>query len=108
MKSKKERMDYLTGADRPKPKPTHSEPSPLCGKTVTIKSGTFKGKEYVVEDWHDRVLPDVWWYCDGNPACLGYAVRSAADDLSSDLEVLYGKIDGMGYLVHISEIEEES
>ena len=46
--------------------------------------------------------------CDGNPACLVYAMRSATQDqdIPLDDEVLYGKIGSLGHLVHISEIEE--
>jgi hypothetical protein len=43
--------------------------------------------------------------CDGNPACLIYALRSGLMGLPTDDEVLYGKVGIFGHLVHISEIE---
>ena len=45
-------------------------------------------------------------FCDGNPACLKYAVRSAFAMLPTDDNVLYGKVNGLGHLVHISEVIE--
>jgi hypothetical protein len=43
--------------------------------------------------------------CDGNIAALHYAARAAFSDLPPDDDVLYGHIDGLGHLVHVSEIE---
>jgi hypothetical protein len=31
----------------------HSQPHPLSGQTVTIRSGSFKGFQYRLEDWWD-------------------------------------------------------
>ena len=92
----------------------HPEPSPLAGKTVKIKDGithqqveNFGGSEYRVEDWWDRVAGKSWMFCDGNPACLVYAMRTGFSKMPvpSDDEVLYGKVGALGHLVHISEIE---
>ena len=83
----------------------HNTQSPLAGKTVKIKDDANKlgGETYVVEDWWDRVAGKSWMFCNGNPACMGYAIRAVG--LPTNDEVLYGKIGGLGYLVHISEIE---
>lgn len=85
----------------------HNEKSNLAGKTVKIKSSIkdLGNKDYVVEDWWDRVAGKSWMNCDGNPACLKYAIRSGFSGLPFDNEVLYGKIGHFGELIHISEIE---
>lgn len=86
----------------------HKEKSSLADKTVSIISGKFKGNEYLVEDWWDRIGSESWMHTVGNVACLNYAVRSSSlvDNLPFDDEVLYGKIGNLGYLIHISEIEQ--
>jgi len=82
--------------------------SEFASKTVTIKSGTFKNRQYLVEDWVENVMGKSWMDCNGNPACLKYAMRAGLNDnLPSDNEVLYGKIGILGELIHISEIEVE-
>lgn len=79
----------------------------LAGKVVRIKSGQFKGLEYHIEDYWDRIAGVSWMDADGNPACLHYAIRSATEGIPTDNNVLYGKIGALGYLVHISELGEE-
>lgn len=81
----------------------HENASPLAGKTVRIAGGRLAGSDYVVEDWWDRVAGRSWMHCDGNPACLEYAVASRTP---IDNEVLYGKVGGAGKLIHISDIGE--
>jgi hypothetical protein len=90
----------------------HKEASPLAGKVVKIKSTVqhrqgIGGQDYRVEDWWDRLGQGSWMMCDGNPACLIYAMRSGlrVPSLPLDDEVLYGKVGAFGHLVHISEIE---
>ena len=93
----------------------NNNPSELAGQTVTIKETVthpqfdIAGKKYLVEDWWDRVSGVSWMDADGNPACLIYAMRSARQTpmLPIDNKVLYGKIGGLGVLVHITEIDEE-
>lgn len=91
----------------------HPEPHPLAGQTVRIKEGVehpqfrIGGAEYRVEDWWDRVAGKSWMVCQGNPACLIYAMRSGFARIPTDNEVLYGKVNGLGVLVHKSEIEME-
>ena len=57
---------------------------------------------FVVEDWWINVSGRSWMICNGNPACLEYAMRSVG--LPIDNEVVYGKSGDLGYLVHNSEI----
>lgn len=81
----------------------HSSPSPLSRKTVTVDMG--HGPErYEVEDYWDRVSGDSWMNSAGNFAVMNYAVRSGVAGLPIDDEVLYGKINSLGYLVHVSEV----
>lgn len=83
--------------------PIHTEPHPLAGQTVTVDLG--KGPvDYTIEDWWDRVSGGSWMFAQGNPACLGYALRSGLGGLPTDNEVVYGKIAGLGHLVHVSEL----
>ncbi len=90
----------------------HNEASEYAGKTVKIKPGAehpqvsdFGGSEFRVEDWWDRLGQGSWMFCQGNPACMIYALRSVQERLPVDDEVLYGKIGSFGHLVHISEID---
>jgi hypothetical protein len=85
------------------------EKHPLAGKTVRLKGEpspfNLDGQEYTVEDWWINVAGRSWMVCDGNPACLMYAMRSGAAHLPTDNEVVYGHTsDGLGNLVHQSEI----
>lgn len=43
-------------------------------------------------------------FCDGNPACMKYAIRSAFAGLPTDNNVVYGKVGGFGHIVHVSEL----
>ena len=93
----------------------HNNPSELKGQTVKIKSTVkhfqfknFGGQDFVVEDWWDRLTGTSWMFAQGNPACLVYATRTAFSTIPipDDDEVLYGHTkDGLGHLVHITEIE---
>lgn len=82
----------------------HKDDHPLRNEVVKIAAGAFAGHDYRVEDWWDRVAGKSWKWCDGNPACLEYAMRSASEALPVDDEVVYGKIDGFGKLVHVSQL----
>jgi len=82
------------------------EQSKYAGQTVTIMAGKLQGQTYRVEDWWENVSGSSWMFAQGNPACLSFAMRVGLQDFQVpiDDEVLYGKIDGFGNLVHISEI----
>lgn len=92
----------------------HDKNSSLAGKLIKIKPESthpqvpnFGGSEILIEDWWDRVFGASWMFADGNPACLIYAMRTGFSSIPIpiDDEVLYGKIDGLGHLVHINELE---
>lgn len=93
----------------------HTKSHPLAGTVVTIKEGVvdpaqgmvIPGAKYRIEDYWDVVTGGSWMFAQGNPAALHYAMRSVANDLPLDDEVLYGKIGGLGHLVHVSEIETD-
>lgn len=88
--------------------------SPLAGRTVKIKpdvggiiSPSLGGQPFDVEDWWENVSGKSWMVCDGNPACLTYALRGAVEGLPIDNDVLYGKVGGFGVLLHVSELVVE-
>nr|MDT0658070.1 hypothetical protein [Micromonospora sp. DSM 115978] len=83
--------------------------SPLAGQTVRIKADSvgIGGQECIVEDWWINAAGGSWMFANGNPAALKYAFRSALAGLPIDDEVLYGKVDGLDHLVHVSEIEAD-
>lgn len=84
----------------------HQEPHDLVGKTIRIKSGPFATYDFRIEDWWDRIAGRSWKVCDGNPACLDYAIRAGFERLPIDDEVVYGKIGLIGKLVHVSQLGE--
>ena len=83
---------------------------PLAGKTVKLNCKptpeNLDGQEFVIEDWWENVAGKSWMFCNGNPACLEYAIRSAFAGLPTDDEVVYGKVCSYGHLVHVSELGE--
>ena len=90
----------------------HKVAHPLAGKTVKIKQTVegpenLAGKDYILEDWWDRVAGQSWMTCQGNPACLNYALRTGLSKVRvpTDNEVVYGKVGFLGHLLHVSEIE---
>ena len=87
----------------------HSEPHPMAGATVTIAKGPFKGWQYAIEDWWDRMSGGSWMFAQGNAACIAYAKRTGGygDTPPWDDNVVYGKIGGLGKLIHTSEIQKE-
>ena len=82
----------------------------LSGKTVTLNCkpdpDNLNGQEFTVEDWQENVMGKPWIVCDGNPACIKYAMRSSLSGLPIDNEVVYGKVGGYGHLIHVSEFGE--
>lgn len=92
----------------------HTTSHPLADQTVKV---IFKGEghfqipgskdtplDYTIEDWWDHLTGVSWAYSQGNPAAIIYAIRAGQNGLPWDDEVVYGKIDGMGHLVHTSEL----
>lgn len=83
---------------------------PLAGKKVILNCkpcpDDLNGKIFDVEDWWHNISGQSWMNCNGNPACLKYAMRSAFAGLPTDNDVVYGKVGLFGHLVHVSEIGE--
>jgi hypothetical protein len=86
----------------------HSSAYERAGQDVTVDADLHvvgPGRhEFRVEDWADRVFGRSWMVMDGNPVALVYAVRSAAAELPTDDQVLYGKVGHRAHPVHVSEI----
>ena len=96
------------------------EKHPLAGKKVKLhialpdneeqrnSPGVVKLKDTVfeIEDWWENVSGSSWINGIGNPACMKYGIRAGISDLPTDNEVVYGKIDNVGHLIHQSEIGE--
>lgn len=57
-----------------------------------------------IEGTDVEVLGKSWMYANGNPAALCYAFRSGFEHLPFSGKVYYGKINGLGELVHETEI----
>ena len=85
------------------------ERSELAGKVIKIKSeaNEIGGQEVHIEDWWINVAGQSWMFCEGNPACIRYAMRTGLGKIRVPMndQVLYGKIGGLGYLIHESELE---
>lgn len=83
---------------------------PLAGRTVILncKPGpdNLNRQRFIVEDWQINVMSQPWLFCTGNPAAIKYAIRGALSGLPLDNEVVYGKVGGLGHLVHVSELGE--
>jgi hypothetical protein len=84
---------------------------PLAGQKVILKCKEdpdgLNGKEFIIEDWWQNVSGgQSWMDCNGNPTCLKYAWRSGFAGLPLDNKVIYGHINGIGHLVHESELGE--
>ena len=95
----------------------HKKKSEFAGKTARIKEhishpqvDKFGGSEIEIEDWWDRIFGSSWMWAKGNPVCMVYSIRTGLTNnpLPTDDEVLYGKIGGLGHLVHIKELEDKS
>jgi hypothetical protein len=91
----------------------HKEPRPKAGQVVTVKlkggdPDRINGQKYRLEDWWDRVTGGSWMNAVGNPAAIKYAMRNGFAGLPLDDEVVYGKVDGLGHLLHVSELEDVS
>lgn len=87
----------------------HAEPHPFARQTVKLDlarpgPNLQDGDLFIVEDYWDRVSGGSWMDAQGNPAALGYAMRSGLAGLPTDDEVVYGKVGGLGHLIHVSEL----
>jgi hypothetical protein len=84
----------------------HSEPFEGVGKSYELNAKGLDAETIRIEDYWDRVSGLSWTLCSGNPAAPSYAMRSGMAPLPLDDEVVYGKVEGFGHLVHISELGE--
>ena len=85
----------------------HAAPFEGAGKTFELNAnGTVDVKEICVEDYWDRVAGGSWMFAEGNPVAMAYAIRSGlvSTGLPIDDEVVYGKVNGIGHIVHVSEL----
>lgn len=83
----------------------HAAPHPQAGKAVHVDLDGGDLVTFYVEDWWDRVAGGSWRTAEGYPAAIKYALRIGRRvHLPFDDEVVYGKINGFGVLVHDSEI----
>lgn len=93
----------------------HGQPHPRSGDEVLLSVNTrdplrgqvVSGKTFRIEDWADRVFGTTWDRAAnmGNWAAKHYSMRVDTVGLREDNEVVYGKIDGFGHIVHVSEFE---
>ena len=90
--------------------------SPFAGQVVRTKQDVgldpltkapLGGKDFWVEDWWENVSGKSWMNSDGNPAALAYAFRTgmSGGKVPINNEVLYGKIDGLGFMFNVCELE---
>jgi hypothetical protein len=86
------------------------ENHPLAGKTVILNCkpcpDNLNGQQFEIEDYWENVAGKSWMDCNGNPACLKYAMRSAFAGLPMNNNVVYGKVGPFGHLIHESELGE--
>jgi hypothetical protein len=89
------------------------DPSPYAGQTVRLRetAAELGGHECEVVDWYERVGQSVTWreaLEAGDPRAQNYAIRRGLGGLPDDDDVLFGRVDGMGQLIHRSEIDGAS
>ena len=89
------------------------------GKIVKIKPDTpnepngqmLADQDFIIEDYWINLTGESWLDTNlGNPAVYMYALRYGtlhSDDKDVD-DVVYGKVDGYGHLLHISELDLEN
>lgn len=86
---------------------SHPQPHPLAGQTVHIDIDGIGAGDYTIENWWDNISSGSWMFAEGNPAALKYAMRiGLRGGIPVDNEVVYGKLDGFGHIVHVSELPD--
>lgn len=86
----------------------HIGPSDFAGQTFSIDIPGIGTGDYIVEDFWGRIHPVSWMFADGNPAALKYALRAGMAGLPVDNEVVYGKFNGFGHIVHTTKLTKEN
>jgi hypothetical protein len=87
------------------------DPSPYAGQTVKLRPGGDYGDlPAAVVDWYERTGTGVSWHdaIATDPRAQSYAMRRAMADLPDDDDVLFARVDGMGQLIHRTEINGET
>lgn len=80
----------------------------LSGKIVTITKGTFKGEKFVIEDFTKNLFGTPWYnHTIENPAVLEATMRSMENEIPMSSDAVYGKIGGLGHIIHESEWEAQ-
>lgn len=72
----------------------------MAGQTVV-----FNGNTFALEDWWENVGGDHWFNMSDNFACMEYKQR-LGKILDTDTDVVYGKMNGLGYIIHDREWEK--
>lgn len=80
----------------------HADPHPQAGTTVEVDVPGVGAGPFRIEDWWDRVYGESWTTSTGNWAALNYGIRAGLSRL--DDEVVYGKLDSAGVILHVSEL----
>lgn len=84
------------------------DPSPYAGQTVTLRPDArdIGGQSAAVVDWYERLHDGVSWRdrIGVEPKVEAYSMRAALSGLPDDDDVLFARVDGMGALIHVTEI----
>ena len=85
------------------------DPSPYAGQTVQLRpdAAEIGGLAADVVDWYERTGQGITWRqaLDAEDfRAQGYAVRRGLRSLPDDDEVLFARVDGMGRIIHFTEI----
>jgi hypothetical protein len=89
------------------------EPSPYAGQTVRLRADATElgGHDAEIVDWYENTTGGVNWLAMAEQRDVkaeGYAIRRALGGMPNDGNVLMARVDGMGQLVHLTEIEGAS
>ena len=79
----------------------HTFSHPMRGQKVKLKCGVY----FQLGDWWDSFGYGPWIENMHNPVCVNYGLMVVAANLPRDDEVVFGTIDGLGYMVHESELD---
>jgi hypothetical protein len=77
----------------------------LVSDVNDVSVGTIaKGTEVAVEGLWTEVTGGSWMNATGNFAAMNYGLRVGLDGLPIDDKVYYGKVGGLGFLFHETEL----
>lgn len=84
------------------------DPSDYAGKAVRLRQDAAElgGHQAEVVDWYERTGGGIpWRFAEDDPRTENYRIRSGLGGLPDDNDVLFARVDGMGQLIHVTEIE---